>query len=80
MSPSRQRIIAAVVFVVGLVFLATAGVDLIVNGQSRSATGTFFGVLLVSVAVHRWLVARRQTRWSPPTRRDRVEVDRLARA
>jgi succinate dehydrogenase hydrophobic anchor subunit len=58
-APSRQRIIAAVVFVVGLVFLATAGADLIVKRQSRGATETFFGVLLVSVAIHRWLGARR---------------------
>ncbi|HTU86216.1 MAG TPA: hypothetical protein VMF57_11625 [Solirubrobacteraceae bacterium] len=59
--PSRRlrRIVAGVAFVVGLVFLGTVGVGFVVNGRSRDATGTVLGVLLVAVAVHQWLRARR---------------------
>jgi hypothetical protein len=57
-----RKKLAAVVFLVGLVFLGTTGVQFIVRGDSRGETGFFLGIVLVGVSVHQWFRLRNARR------------------
>lgn len=49
---------AVVVFVLGLVFLGTTGVQFVIDGESRGETGFFLGLLMVGVGIHQWFRLR----------------------
>jgi uncharacterized membrane protein HdeD (DUF308 family) len=58
-SSRTYKRIAIGMFVLGIVFLGTAGVQFVAEGNSKGATGTVIGVVAVLVGIHNLMRARR---------------------
>jgi hypothetical protein len=66
-------------FVLGIVFLGTTGVQFVIDGNSKGATGTVIGAVAVRVGVHNWIRAKRaECQWpsvSPHWRPSFLPID-----
>lgn len=58
-SPITYKRLASSMFVLGIVFLGTTGVQFVVDGNSKGAPGTVTGVVAILVGVHNLIRARR---------------------